>query len=225
MDVLLQYFVVRNTKSTNIRHAFTACLRKDGLENVTRNLRPCLPELRRLCLDSDIRAVKTIRLSLAIIGKLMDQIPDLKVIHVVRDPRGVIQSRLSARPRSKRAFIDEVKRTCFQLVQDIHGYRAIERKYPDRIFQLRFEDFAIHPLDYAARVYSYVGLDIPEQIQNWLISNTQAKEEDGMLGQRRNASVVVMKWRNNLNSFAKRNINKLCFPVIEAFRYDVQTLV
>ena len=53
----------------------------------------CLPVLSRHCFSANVSVAKTVRLSMKMAGSLLQKDPKVKVIHLVRDPRGVLHSR------------------------------------------------------------------------------------------------------------------------------------
>lgn len=66
----------------------------------TRCILKCLSQLRRSCFKSKVVVIKTIRYSMSKALTLMERDPKVKVIHLIRDPRGTIYS-LKKRAESK----------------------------------------------------------------------------------------------------------------------------
>ena len=63
---------------------FKSCIKWQG------NLTKCLPPLINRCESSSLVAVKVIRLHMSLVKELLGADPDLRVIHLVRDPRGIV---------------------------------------------------------------------------------------------------------------------------------------
>jgi len=66
--------------------SFRNCNRR--LLRITR----CVQPLIEKCRQSDIVAVKVIRLHMSYVDQLLSGDPDLRLIHVVRDPRGLVEA-------------------------------------------------------------------------------------------------------------------------------------
>lgn len=70
--------------------AYTSCV-KTAVAAVSTK---CLPSLLQKCQNSPIKTIKTVRASVEEIADLKNRFPSLKVVHLVRDPRAVVMSRL-----------------------------------------------------------------------------------------------------------------------------------
>jgi hypothetical protein len=68
-------------------HKCTKSKKRNGLTQ-------CLPPLTQVCRRSRIITAKVIRLSMELVEPLLEQLPNLVLVHLVRDPRGIIMSRL-----------------------------------------------------------------------------------------------------------------------------------
>jgi len=56
----------------------------------------CVPILRSVCQRSSLRAAKTVRAPMLSMAALLAADPDLRVVHLLRDPRAVVSSRRDA---------------------------------------------------------------------------------------------------------------------------------
>ena len=73
---------------------FKKCLMRQA------NLSKCVPLLVASCQRSSVVTVKVIRLHMSLLEELMTADPGLRVIHLVRDPRGIMESwRKVSRPK------------------------------------------------------------------------------------------------------------------------------
>lgn len=92
-----QLTAVRSPQTANavqppFRH-YQACT-KAKRDDVDKN---CVPTLKRTCDRKRIVVVKTVRMEMETAMELMERYPDnLKVIHLVRDPKSVVLSRMKA---------------------------------------------------------------------------------------------------------------------------------
>ncbi|XP_042874665.1 uncharacterized protein LOC122254869 [Penaeus japonicus] len=97
-------------------------------------------DVRRHCRREPLRIVKTIRTRLAWAQELLeDEELRLKVIHLVRDPRGNAVS--MAAVNWNKGIAD----TCSAVLQDLQLKEEMQRKYPDRYFYVKYEEYCVDP--------------------------------------------------------------------------------
>ena len=60
----------------------------------TRVMTNCISSIKSICQEKKIRVVKTVRLEADTIEELKQKHPGLKIIHMIRDPRAVVLSRI-----------------------------------------------------------------------------------------------------------------------------------
>ena len=77
----------------------------------------CIPFLNRTCSSANVNVVKTVRLSMKQAEALLQEDPEVKVIHLVRDPRGVLRSRQVTRVGL--SYHETAEQLCAKVVQDI----------------------------------------------------------------------------------------------------------
>jgi hypothetical protein len=90
---------------------------------------------------------------------------DVRVVHVVRDPRAVAYSwrRVKAARDRSTGYMKRLGRreaTLFWLVNNL-GAELLWRRAPERYLRLRYEDFVAQPRDAVSRILRLVGEPIP----------------------------------------------------------------
>ncbi|KAK3564858.1 hypothetical protein QTP86_030431, partial [Hemibagrus guttatus] len=148
---------------------------------------------------------------------LQDPSIDLRILHLVRDPRAVFRSREESidallkdssvvlgrkmlKSDSQHHIMREICRSHIRI------YDSAVRKAPDflrgRYKLLRYEDVVQDPLGEVQRVYDFVGLKMTEPLQEWIHQITHGKSKgtpsDAFKITKRNASAVSQAWRTNL---------------------------
>ena len=80
----------------------------------------CLPSLRRACSAARAAVVKTTRFSFRQVAPLLRDDPRVKVIHLLRDPRGILRSRQVARMVGSPLVHQtrEIQALCSTILQD-----------------------------------------------------------------------------------------------------------
>ena len=113
--------------------------------------------------------------------------PDFKVIHLLRDPRGVVSSRRAMHESSVigrysldgRTESNTVRREavvyCRTAVRDIRVRQVLEARYPGRILTLKYEDVVVGLRQHADLVYRFLGVgSTPKDTRTWIDQNNAA---------------------------------------------------
>lgn len=139
----------------------------------------------------------------------MAELPDVKVIHLVRDPREIIGSRNQTSHYFITSFFDDVKYLCQEIVQDINVYYDVVEYYPDRVIQLKIEDLFRDPSKVARVVYKFLDLTYQDQVAEWLFTWKS----------RTNATDLIHKWQKTFNVYETKALMDKCGQVINILQY------
>ncbi|XP_033988082.1 carbohydrate sulfotransferase 6 [Trematomus bernacchii] len=170
---------------------------------------------------------------------LQDPNIDLRIIHLVRDPRAVVRSKEA----SANAFVydnsvvleqrnvppAEVQYQAMQEICRSHvriHERAILKAPPflkGRYKMVRYEDVARNPLDEINAMYEFVGLEMTEQLQEWIFKVTHGKgkgsKKDAFEISSRNAADVSQAWRTALPHSKVKRIQEVCKGAMSLLGY------
>ncbi|XP_047498078.1 carbohydrate sulfotransferase 5-like [Penaeus chinensis] len=185
---------------TVYRHTFTTrvCRRLDW---------GCLQadQLARLCGETKYRLIKTIRLRLSWIRRLLAA-PDLnlKVAFLLRDPRASLAS------RKRLGWSMGARELCPRIEEDLGHVAELERLFPDRFFFLKYEDACWEPYGSALSIYRFlIGEGVaalPEVWRSYLdqtASRTEAEE-----------------WRKEVDGATLEEVEESCGRVIDFLGYS-----
>ena len=89
--------------------------------------------LNNLCSMYPIQLSKTVRLPLKLTKSILDEIPDLKIVYLVRDPRANLQSRKGRDWCVETPSCQNPEYLCNDLVNDFYSFLALRRMYHNRI--------------------------------------------------------------------------------------------
>lgn len=161
-------------------------------------------------------AIKTIRVQS--LNELKDFVTDpslnVKVIHLVRDPRGVMNSRKNMKEgnldllRRKGHVADEVLDLCQHMDKTLK-VRSVSSWLNGRYKLVRYEDAAENPLRIAEEIYKFVGVDLPPSVAVWLNKNTKHDEGD-RYSRTRNSKAAASAWRTQLDYRNVLEIQQKC---------------
>lgn len=193
---------------------YKSCL--SGLRKITDE--KCSPLFLDVCESLELRSAKTVRATMLSMEPLLEELPNFRVIHLIRDPRGAILSRKefdsSARgsfSRGKDMVAKEAMLYCRTVVQDVKVRRRLEKKYPGRIYPIIYDDLVKDPLKYTENIYKFVDTTIHEKTLQWIIQNTSEK---------RNSSNIASRWQDTLTFRKYKDIMDNCQEFFREVKYD-----
>lgn len=168
---------------------------------------------------------------------LRDPSLNLRIIHLVRDPRGVFNSRLrqtadlyadsnvimegmQEKPDSDREYIvmGEICRSQAEIYQ-----MATNRSTGDldgRYLMVRYEDMVNDPIIKAGQMYQFANLPFTPTLKKWIYNMTHGKGQgDSFIITSRDARNVSRAWRNNLPFKTIQNVQNICAEAMDVFGY------
>ncbi|XP_022090654.1 carbohydrate sulfotransferase 3-like [Acanthaster planci] len=188
----------------------------------------------RKCREKRHIAVKSIRIW--DIGMFQPLIQDgnvkLKVVHLVRDPRGMTASRVLAmnfvdstiNKLEAGSFTDEMQLYLMEYCSYSIDNKEIGYYHPEyrnNYFLLRYEDMALDPERVTQLIYNFTGFDaVPENVSKWIAENTKA-EKPGIYSTTRVSSMAYQSWRTKIDFKTAKAIEKIgrCAEMMEHFGY------
>ncbi|WAQ95703.1 CHST1-like protein [Mya arenaria] len=190
------------------------------LGNIVQKNHPiCRAILRRECLKSKIRVIKTIRTPIDWLYNLMEEFPTLKILHLVRDPRATANSLwhfdfcgAEDYVVNKERYVKCLQYLCEKMDDDVLSFRIMKEKYKERVHRIYFEDLAMNPNATSRKLYETLGIHHDKEIENYVHMMTNAKEDSVRpLGTyRKNSRLEIDKWKEQLSDSALYTIQTLC---------------
>ncbi|CAL1538410.1 unnamed protein product [Lymnaea stagnalis] len=139
----------------------------------------------------------------------------VKVLHLIRDPRGVINSRklFGIRYSFDPAYIQSV---CLRVLEDINTSLTLSKMFPGRILTVRYEDIVSEPITATQQMYELVGLRVSPRVKKliWDMTSAGFPDDCNVCPVRSNATETARNWRR-----------KLDFPTVAAIQGECQTLL
>ncbi|XP_063333891.1 carbohydrate sulfotransferase 6-like [Pelmatolapia mariae] len=170
---------------------------------------------------------------------LQDPNLNLRIIHLVRDPRGVMRSKeeVAGYFVSDNAIVLEQKpinetKVQYQVMQEIcrsHlriNKRAILKPPPflkGRYKLVRYEDVTRNPLKEISAMYQFVGLEMTTQLATWIYKVTHGKGkgsiEEAFDITSRSATDISQAWRTMLPHNSVKRVQEVCEEAMSYLGY------
>ncbi|XP_002731127.2 carbohydrate sulfotransferase 1-like [Saccoglossus kowalevskii] len=177
------------------------CNQYGGCKNTT-------PEkLSESCTMYEHIGVKVIRLeSLQLLEPLVRYDTNLKVLHLVRDPRGVVSSRKYMYKNANNRSINtmghlraDLKAYCQRMVEMLRVVSDPPEWLEGRYKILRYEDTATDPINSVKSIYKFLNLPLPENVTDWIDNNTKEDHNvKSVMGTKKNSTAAAQSWRSRL---------------------------
>lgn len=208
--------------------AFQRCLRASHHDHnpQTEAVSKCLPGLRRACSQSAVVVLKTIRYTMAKAMTLMARDPEVKVIHLLRDPRGTLYSRMSRAEKhiiTQRTVEDYSRSYCLRIRTDLTTGDRVEGSYPDRLPRVRYEDLALAPVRLTRKLLAFAGLNLSAQqeghIREITSQPTYKMTFHSVAPLKTNSTAAAFAWRRAFNVSYTSLIDVSCKDVYSRAGY------
>lgn len=197
---------------------------KKFIDKSTRRLGPnreyhaCLQQIKPKCFKADFRIVKTIRMSMDLAGILMGLLPNFKVIHLVRDPRGITNSRLRGKFRLAKNIEPHSRDLCNRMYSDVITGDHLRQKYPDRHTLVMYEALADRPMEGAKYILNFINATFDQRVEEW-VYNSSHGNYSGYYSTVRNSTKASSHWRTELLYNRTEIIQNQCHNVFSLLGY------
>ena len=199
---------------------------RECLEDLhSKHVTHCLPTMQQACDESPVRVAKVIRLSMHSVQSLLQKDPSVKVVHLVRDPRGVLPSRGEIDPAllELHSLNRSASELCEGMLTDIHIREQLQRSHSGVFLQLKYEDLATQPAKTSQKLFDFLGIPFSDEMKSWVNGATHASvDTKGIMGiNRRDSSQTALKWQSTLTEQQKVTIsnNRPCQELLHYLKY------
>ncbi|KAM4602322.1 carbohydrate sulfotransferase 5-like [Discoglossus pictus] len=171
---------------------------------------------------------------------LNDPSLNLKIIHLVRDPRAVVKSReqaVKALARDNGIVLNtngtKVDDKNYEVMRGIcrshvQIYETASHKAPkflkDRYMLVRYEDMVRDPLREITEMYKFANLKLTNKLENWIYNITHGegpgKRKEAFKITSRDAINVSQAWRNILSFEKIKKIQEVCKGAMDLLGYQ-----
>ncbi|XP_068247579.1 carbohydrate sulfotransferase 3-like [Palaemon carinicauda] len=213
-----QWLKTRSSSSNIFRHPVTKLN--------CRNWSSCLvpSRLQNACREEHIRVMKVIRIRMMWMRPLLDDPQvDLKVIHLVRDPRGSLYSMA----KNQLHKLDPGY-YCPLIEDDILQTPKLMQEYPGKVMGITYEQLCLDPIGKATEIWRFlVGENDAELSPKWAaymeshVSRAAEKRRVAVYGTVRNTTEQYQAWRTAITERALLEIEANCQSVLSKLGYNL----
>ena len=110
---------------------------------------------------------------------------NVKILHLLRDPRGRFNSFLKIENSGQTGPLPEkedknlhwlsqkAENVCQRIMKDVFIRKELEKQFPNMFMEIHYEDIAANPIEMANRIYQFAySEDAPDTVKQWLDRNT-----------------------------------------------------
>ena len=160
------------------------------------------------CKEKKLRVIKTVRANMQVGEFVLKSYNNSYLIHLYRDPRGVVRSRLKEKwsrgLSSNVSAAHEAQLYCSQILSDIRRRKTLQQQgYANRIKVIVYDQFVKEPLLNLLDVYHFIGQQPSMKVNESFCGRdlTTAKQ----------SSTFATKWKKDMSSEDIKVINSTCY--------------
>ena len=196
---------------------------EDCLHAAFNRSKKCINIYRDKCAKARLWVTKTVRGTMEHAERLLVANPNMRVVHLIRDPRPVVASR--SRTNSYRGIFAGIEHEkggdmakeaiiyCGTVTRDIKQRQLLEKRFPGRIVQVIYEDFVQNVTQYAKAIYGFIDEPLPPQLMSWIRSQTEGSQW------KNNAMVRMNGWKSHMTYREGERVQKNCKLFYTLVRY------
>ncbi|KAM9323850.1 carbohydrate sulfotransferase 4-like [Gastrophryne carolinensis] len=195
-----------------------------------------LEKMAETCKRYSHVVMKTVRiLDLSVLLPLFRDLDlDLRILHLIRDPRAVASSRKSfslsiedrivlegSSQNTKLTTNEIMAKICNAQVNINKLAMAARQTLGGRYMLVRHEDLAQKPLEKAKEMFEFADLKMTEDLERWIynITHLEAKGKWGFMSYSKQSSNVVQGWRKTMDFKMVKEIEQVCRDSMNLFGY------
>ncbi|XP_062593286.1 carbohydrate sulfotransferase 4-like, partial [Saccostrea cucullata] len=215
-DVPFQVFKTSHFLYHNhLKHHYRCAQRiKDSVSALRKQ---CIPNLIRTCKKANSFTMKLITVRMIAISRVMQLLPEVHVIQLVRDPRAVLLSQINVGQIDKTKIENESRSHCDILKNDIKETESdIYRNF--NFHRQRYEDLAHEPFGQFQGLFEFSGLEFNNAVQSRIqkiAMRTGKVKKCQYCSDKGDAMEASVRWRTSAKYSIVHAIQEQCLTIID----------
>ena len=186
----------------------------------------CALQMDEACSENKLRAVKLVRATMEEIAHFVHKnkecIDQIKVIHLLRDPRGRLNS-LHKCCNFNYTNPKQILRMCERQMKDVDIAKRLTELYPNTIMEIQYEQLASDTMTVSQNMYKFLfDSNISTDVVKWITSNNSNKPEQTYNTNRKDSKLTSLAWKKEISPEAEKIIKEKCKKLINHLAYAVQ---
>lgn len=148
----------------------------------------------------------------------------LKVVYLVRDPRGIYSSRRGMAWCSNSTCASPAT-LCAEMSEDIEIFEQLKATDPDKYFIIRYEDMALTPRQESLELFHNLELPFTPSVSRFIRTHTSTsksnRDSKNPYTTKRDSKSVAFDWRRTLKGAELAAVEVACSDVIQRLGYKV----
>ncbi|KAL1131728.1 hypothetical protein AAG570_011341, partial [Ranatra chinensis] len=175
--------------------------------------------LNKYCALFPFQSMKIVRLRLNLMEQLLED-PKLgiRVLLLVRDPRGTMQSRRHREWCPGQSDCWDPALLCADLIADYSTAIRLKKRFPNQFRVVRYEDVSLDPYKRVKEILNFFGFDLVPTVKRFLDTHTKT-DAGGVSSTFRNSRVAPFRWRSELSHKEVKLIQRKCSAAMAAWGY------
>lgn len=180
-----------------------------------------------VCVRSKYNIIKLVRLPVKHLETLWKQIEHLnvKIVYLVRDPRGVYNSRKNVDWCKKDKVCRSISNICQEMRQDLNDYERLKALMGDNLMLVKYEDISLDPLNMSKELFGKLNLVYSPSVVRFLTSHTKSRRRGDSKKlystYRANSNFTAFHWTRKLGPKEITRIQSSCRDVLERLNYKL----
>ena len=183
--------------------------------NVTHDdIETCLQtsDLHSNCVNASVIINKYIRMTMEMTTRILEnkfQTENIKIVHLYRDPRAILDSQVRRNNLNVTHFPKFVRRAesmCKTMVEDYHLAENLKETYPETIYTLRYETLQDNPVETIKDMFRFLGLNFGNSDEEFINKNGEPSSK-------------FPTWRNHISKDHLEVVDKYCSDLYQFFNY------
>lgn len=166
------------------------------------------------------RVTKILRIDLSLAERILKENPKLKMIHLFRDPRAIINSHLRTGwfplkdEKHEEDLVNDIKVCCRRMQDDIYKGTELLRRFPKQFKIIQYEDVIYRTLKKSSRLYAFIGMKMSKYYDEFVYNVSQQESDKFTQG-----AIGEFTYRKTLSWKTIRKIDYICRDVLAALGY------
>lgn len=183
--------------------------------------------LQHTCQRSKYNIIKVVRLQLKHLDSLWRKVSanhDLRIVYLVRDPRGIYNSRKTMEWCAVEDLCSNITNICAEMREDLQYYEKLKHIIGDRLVMLRYEDLSVDTVKEAKHLFTQIGIPYSASVSTFIRAHTKSRpfndrNTNPYSTYRENSSSTAYQWTKELNETEIEFAQQTCDDVLRRLDY------